>query len=55
MSGDDGVKILARRGENLDDTFSDSTKGEWRFDMAETITIVRCDTGFVQNNRNAAA
>ncbi|KAK5741051.1 hypothetical protein LTR17_004201 [Elasticomyces elasticus] len=51
----DGMKILGRRGENLDDTFSDATKGEWKFDYATMVTAVQCDSGFKANNRNTPA
>lgn len=53
VSLDDEVLIFATRGENLDDTFSDATNGEWTFLEPTEVTIVRCDTGFVANNRNA--
>jgi len=52
-AGDD-VKLFARRGDNLDDTFSDATKGEWRFDYPVVINKVICNTTFVANNRNDA-
>lgn len=54
VTADDDVKIFATRGENLDDTFSDSTSGEWTFDGPTEITVARCDPSFVANNRNAA-
>lgn len=60
-TADDDVQIFATRGANLDDTFSDSTNGEWTFSDADGnptpafVSIVRCDTAFVANNRNNAA
>ncbi|KAK5675256.1 hypothetical protein LTS10_012017 [Elasticomyces elasticus] len=51
---DQTVRLFARRGANLDDTFSDSTNGEWTFDSPTVINTVRCDPAFVADNRNAA-
>ncbi|KAK5714313.1 hypothetical protein LTR17_017244 [Elasticomyces elasticus] len=51
---DQTVRLFARRGANLDDTFSDSTNGEWTFDGPTLINTVRCDPAFVADNRNAA-
>ncbi|KAK4945915.1 hypothetical protein LTR10_015008 [Elasticomyces elasticus] len=53
--GADGVNIFARRGNNLDDTFSDSTNGKWTFDGPVTVANIVCDINFVANNRNVAA
>ncbi|KAK3628449.1 hypothetical protein LTR56_018604 [Elasticomyces elasticus] len=55
VQGADGANIFARRGVNLDDTFSDSTNGEWTFDGPVAITDVICDLNFAANNRNVAA
>lgn len=55
VTADDDVNIFATRGQNLDDTFSDATNGEWTFDGPTAITVVRCDPNAVANNRNTAA
>jgi len=47
-----GNFLLAERTTNKDDTFSDATKGEWRFVDPAMPVNVRCDTDFVANNRN---
>jgi len=48
--GRNDVKLFARRGANLDDTFSDSTNGEWTFDEPTAISTVVCDLDFVVRN-----
>ncbi|KAK5695540.1 hypothetical protein LTR97_009050 [Elasticomyces elasticus] len=55
VQGADGANIFATRGVNLDDTFSDATNGEWKFDGPVAITDVICDLNFAANNRNVAA
>lgn len=44
--GKDGKSIVAKRGKNVDTTFSDAGKGEWTFLQKGEVRSVVCDPGF---------
>jgi hypothetical protein len=47
-----GKEIKANRGENLDTTFSDAGKGEWKFQQETEVAKIVCDPAFKANNLN---
>jgi len=50
-----GKPIQARRGQNLDTTFSDADKGEWTFVKDSQVSKIICDPTFKANNQNRDA
>lgn len=48
-----GREVFARRGQNLDTTFSDANNGRWTLERPTTISQIICDPRFAANNRNA--
>lgn len=41
--GKDGKPVVAKRGKNVDTTFSDAGKGEWTFAQKSEVKSVVCD------------
>jgi hypothetical protein len=46
-------EIIAKRGDNIDTSFSDAGKGKWTFkDGATGVGEIQCDPAFLANNIN---
>ena len=46
LKGMHGKDIYAKRGTNLDKTFSDAEKGEWIFEKESVVETIVCDPAF---------